>query len=476
MKYFINSVKKIIEIKILLLSLVLIIISVYIFKFLHKKITAKTIYVGCLYSNAGQTGSASHNNYEMLLESFKYAVKKYDCNLNIIPIYKNLDENLESYSNWVIECVKKYNIKYFFGCWKSTERKHLLPILKKYNLRLFYPIQYEGFECSKNVYYFGGTPNQQLFPALKFMFDAFYFYEDVYVVGSNFLYPKFSAKLIDYFITQNKKTYNKKLVYTKIFDENTKDFSEFIDILFKKSPNGAIIINLINGDSYFEFYKQLNERYDRYFPQFNKKIITDNTLFLETFKQNVKEPHIELQHRFPSISLRMGENRLKPEYFPYLKNNLFCFNFADKVITDPVYQIFDGYDKSAMDLKFLNNLKIKNKNKAFGDSQYNTFISALFFVKTLKKIMTNNENIYDPDIYSKNSNIFVISACGDHIMRPNNHITKNFYILFLDQGKFDIQYQNLKNILPDPYMGITDKIFFCEAENEKLYMSDRIYL
>ena len=77
------------------------------------------------------SSSNSSQNYKILIESFKYATKKYKCNLNIIPIYKDLGDDLDNFSKWVEECVNKYNIKYFFGCWRSSERREILPILEK---------------------------------------------------------------------------------------------------------------------------------------------------------------------------------------------------------------------------------------------------------------------------------------------------------------------------------------------------------
>ena len=120
----------------------------------YKKITQKTIYVGCLYSKTGVLGEAPYDNYKILVDSFKYSMGKYDADMiNIVPIYKDLGDDLENFSKWVEECVQKYNIKYFFGCWRSSERRQVLPILEKYNAMFFYPLQYEGYDTSKNIFY-----------------------------------------------------------------------------------------------------------------------------------------------------------------------------------------------------------------------------------------------------------------------------------------------------------------------------------
>ena len=97
-----------------------------------------------------------------------YSAKNNNLNIEFLFLYKDLSDNLNNFDKWVEECVKKYNTKYFFGCWRSSERKKILNVIEKYNIRLFYPVFYEGFECINNIYYFGATPNQQLIPGLKY--------------------------------------------------------------------------------------------------------------------------------------------------------------------------------------------------------------------------------------------------------------------------------------------------------------------
>ena len=82
-------------------------------------------------------------------------------------------------------CKKKYNIKYFFGCWTSVQRKKVLPLLEKYNVRLFYSVSYEGLECTNNIYHFGALPNQSLRPCTLYIFSK-YDYKDIYMDSKQF--------------------------------------------------------------------------------------------------------------------------------------------------------------------------------------------------------------------------------------------------------------------------------------------------
>lgn len=460
------------------MTFIIFFLILFISKKILNRLNRKSIYVGCLYSQTGVLGRDPYHNYDMLVKSFEYSIKKYKCNLEIIPIYTDLGDNLDNFSIWVEKCVKKYNMKYFFGCWRSSERKQVIPILKKYNLRLFYPLQYEGFECSKNIYYLGASPNQQIIPSIKFMFDTYYYYQDVYVIGSSYIYSEISLLLIKKFIEDKNninKYNNKKLVYYKLYPFDTTDFSEFIVTLFKKSPKGAIIFNLINGKSYFEFSKQLSESYQTNFPNIDKKILSNNQQLLNILDKPINNI-VHITNQYPSISFSITENSIPKEYLKYLIGNFYSWNFVNEILVDPVYQIYDGDESQNMDLEFLQKYNIKS-NELISDPQYCSFLSAQFFVKTCKELMDAGLDIYNPDNYDNHKKQTITSVSGEHYMNSNNHISKNYLVLFLgDSGKYNIQYQNIVTIDPDPFMGMTDKLFSCNAQDETLQISDRLYL
>ena len=445
----------------------------YIVIIIIKRIKRKNIYVGCLYSEFGLLQEASIDNYKILIESFNYAIKENNCNIKIIPIYKNLKDNLSEFPKWVEECVKKYNIKYFFGCWRSSERESIKSILKKYNLKLFYPLQYEGSEALKNIYYFGSCPNQQIIPGLKYFFDTFYYYNDIYIIGSDYSYPQISIIMIKNYIEKFHK--DKKIIFSKLYSLEETDFSEFIEILFKKSPNGAIIINLINGKSYYNYSKQIYEYYNKVFGNINESIFNSQIKVINYLKNPSLEINIKLNQRYPSITTSIVENDLIKNDIKYIYGNYFAFNFSNEGIINPIYHLTEGYENADKDLKFLKNF-IKKQNKPIGDAQYCTFLSALFFVKTLKIILDKKENIYDPDIYDKYKKITFNSVTGNHSFLENNHITKNFFVLQCNtDGIFDIKYQSFNNIEPMPFIFLANKIFDTDSNKQNIYLSNRIY-
>lgn len=443
---------------------------------IYKKIIERKIYVGCLYSSTGVFGNASYDNYKILLESFKFFINKYDCDINIIPIYKDLGDDLDSYSKWIEECVTKYNIKYFFGCSSSSERQHVIPILQKYNLRLFYPIQYEGIEMSKNVYYFGACPNQHLIPGLKYMFDVYYFYKDVYIIGSDYSYQKISIELIKQFVARNKSNYDKDIIYSKLYSLKETDFSDFILTVFKKSPNGAIIINLINGTSFYSFSKQFHEMYYKHFPNINKQLPADQNELIKYMTNPKLENVLNFYERYPSISTCIVENNISKENHKYMEGMLFVANFGNDIITNHTFYINDGYDESDLDMNFLTNF-YHSQNKPIGDAQYSSFLSANFFVSTICDIMKNSGNIYDADEYDKFKLVSKYSIAGEHAFKENNHITKVFFVLIFSNGKMNITYQQLKTIIPYPMGILSDKKFISSnATSGVINISDRLIL
>jgi hypothetical protein len=329
---------------------------------------------------------------------------------------------------------------------------------------------------SKNVYYFGGCPNQQLIPGLKYIFEVYYFYKDVYIIGSDYSYPKISIELIKQFMARNKNTYDKNIIYSKLYSLKETDFSEFILNVFKKSPKGAIIINLITGKSFYSFSKQFYEMYYKYFPNNDKHLTTDQNELMNYFSKPKIENILKFSDRYPSISTSVVENDVSKEYHTYLDGMLFVANFANDIIINHVFYINEGYEESDLDMNFLTNF-YHNQNKPIGDAQYSSFISANFFVSTICDIMKNGGNIYDTDEYDKFKLSSKYSIAGEHVFKENNHITKTLFVLIFLNGKMSIQYQRLKTILPYPIGILSDtKLVSTHADTGVINISDRLIL
>jgi len=451
--------------------IILVLLFIIMYK-IYKLYIKQYIYIGCLYSKSGLIGQPSYNNYQMLLEAFRYSINKYNVNIAIVPIYVDLGNNPDNYSKWVEECVIKYNVKYFFGCWSSVERKTIIPLLEKFNVRLFYPLRTEGFEYCKNIYYFGPCPNQYIIPSLEYLFDKYYFYQDVYIIGNNSIYSQILIKIISKLCLDKKQRYEKKLTYIKLYELPNRDYSDFIMTMFKTTPKGAILINLFEGIYFVEFTKQLFIMYKDYFVNTTNKLIDNNTKLIKYLNQNIDNDKIQLEDRYPSVSFGINNYNISKENMLYSKRSYNVSSFTDVILTDKVYQIYVGNNDVKRDLDFLIQY-IKDYNINIGDAQYSTFISTLFFVKTIKEMLNKGENINDTNVYDKYMKGMVTSVSGNHILNTNHHISMHLYINLVDEnGRGLIEHQSFNNLVPNPFMGIYDKIFTTNANY--LYYSGNI--
>src|SRR6267143_2200000 len=145
-----------------------------------------------------------------------------------------------------------------FGCWTSVSRKSVLPVFENNNGLLFYPVQYEGEECSKNVFYTGAAPNQQAVPAVDYLMSP----EGggktkFYLLGSDYVYPRTTNKILRLYLTKVKKVPESAIAeeYTPFHHQ---DYQTIVGKIKSFSAAGdAAVINTINGDSNVPFFKEL---------------------------------------------------------------------------------------------------------------------------------------------------------------------------------------------------------------------------
>lgn len=166
-------------------------------------------------------------------------------------------------SNWPLfaekarQLVSKDKVAVTFGCWTSVSRKSVLPVYEELNSLLFYPVQYEGEEMSKNVFYTGAAPNQQAIPAVEYLMSkegggAKRFY----LLGTDYVYPRTTNKILRAFL-KSKGVADKDIeeVYTPF---GHSDYQTIVANIKKFSQGGkTAVISTINGDSNVPFYKEL---------------------------------------------------------------------------------------------------------------------------------------------------------------------------------------------------------------------------
>ena len=159
------------------------------------------------------------------------------------------------------ELLEKDKVDVVFGCWTSVSRKSVLPVFEELNGLLFYPVQYEGEESSKNVFYTGAAPNQQAIPAVEYlMSEAGGGAERFVLLGTDYVYPRTTNKILRAFL------HAKGITDDDIMETYTPfGFSDWQTIVsevkeFAAQGKQTAIVSTINGDANVPFYKELANR------------------------------------------------------------------------------------------------------------------------------------------------------------------------------------------------------------------------
>ncbi|HOB01812.1 MAG TPA: urea ABC transporter substrate-binding protein [Casimicrobium huifangae] len=170
-------------------------------------------------------------------------------------------------SNWPLfaekarQLISQDKVAVTFGCWTSVSRKSVLPVYEELNSLLFYPVQYEGEELSKNVFYTGAAPNQQAIPAVEYLMSKDGGSAKRWVLlGTDYVYPRTTNKILRAFLK------SKGVAEADIMEEYTpfghSDYQTIIAKIKKFASEGkkTAVVSTINGDSNVPFYKELGNQ------------------------------------------------------------------------------------------------------------------------------------------------------------------------------------------------------------------------
>ncbi|EDQ31598.2 urea ABC transporter, urea binding protein [Hoeflea phototrophica DFL-43] len=154
------------------------------------------------------------------------------------------------------ELLTVQNVDVMFGCWTSVSRKSVLPVIEELNGLLFYPVQYEGEESSKNVFYTGAAPNQQAIPATDYFLEELGV-EKFALLGTDYVYPRTTNNILEAYLK------DKGIAAEDIFVNYTpfghSDWSKIVADVVALGADGKKVgvISTINGDANIGFYKEL---------------------------------------------------------------------------------------------------------------------------------------------------------------------------------------------------------------------------
>jgi urea transport system substrate-binding protein len=291
-------------------------------------------------------------------------------------------------SNWPLfaekaaQLLEKDKVSVVFGCWTSVSRKSVLPVFEKNNGLLFYPVQYEGEESSKNVIYTGAAPNQQAIPAVDYLM------KDVAVQrwvleGTDYVYPRTTNKILEaYLLSKGVKPEDISINYTPF---GHSDWQARVAAIkrFGSAGKKTAVVSTINGDANVPFYKELG----------NQKISAED---------------------IPVVAFSVGEEELSGLDAKPLVGHLAAWNYFMSVST-PANKAFISQWHSY----------IKNPKRPTNDPMEAHYIGFNLWVKAVEKAKsTDVEQVLAalPGLETPNL------TGGIAKMLANHHITKPVYI------------------------------------------------
>ncbi|MEH6495238.1 MAG: urea ABC transporter substrate-binding protein [Pseudomonas marincola] len=170
-------------------------------------------------------------------------------------------------SNWPLfaekarELIEVDKVDVVFGCWTSVSRKSVLPVFEELNSMLFYPVQYEGEESSRNVFYTGAAPNQQAIPAVEYLMSEEGGNVKRWVLaGTDYVYPRTTNKILEAFLkSKGVKDEDIMINYTPF---GHSDWQTIVSDVKKFGSAGkkTAVVSTINGDANIPFYKELGNQ------------------------------------------------------------------------------------------------------------------------------------------------------------------------------------------------------------------------
>ena len=211
-----------------------------------------TIKVGILHSLSG-TMAISETT---VVDAEMLAIKEINeaggvLGKQIEPIQEDGASDWPTFAEKAEKLIDQDQVVTVFGCWTSASRKAVLPVFESKQHQLWYPVQYEGQECSQNIFYTGAAPNQQIEPAVDWLLENKG--TDFFLVGSDYVFPRTANTIIK----EQLKANGGNTVGEDYLPLGNTEVTPIITKIRAALPDGGVIFNSLNGDSNVAFFKQL---------------------------------------------------------------------------------------------------------------------------------------------------------------------------------------------------------------------------
>jgi urea transport system substrate-binding protein len=315
-------------------------------------------------------------------------------------------------SNWPLfaektrELISKDKVAAIFGCWTSVSRKSVLPVVEELNGLLFYPVQYEGEESSKNVFYTGAAPNQQAIPAVDYLMKDLKVKRWV-LAGTDYVYPRTTNKILEaYLKAKGVKSQDILINYTPF---GHSDWQSIVADVKKFGSAGkkTAVVSTINGDANVPFYKELGN-------------------------QGVSAEQI------PVVAFSVGEEELSGMDTKPLVGHLAAWNYFMSVDTPENAGFITQWHQF-----------IKNPKRVTNDPMEAHYLGFNMWVKAVEKAKTTDTDAVGKAIIGLE---YPNLTGGMAKMLPNHHISKPVLIGEIqDDGQFQVVSETKKLVDGDAW-------------------------
>jgi urea transport system substrate-binding protein len=291
------------------------------------------------------------------------------------------------------ELIEVNGVAAVFGCWTSSSRKSVLPVFEELNSILFYPVQYEGEESQRNVFYTGAAPNQQAIPAVDYLMEN----EGVerwVLAGTDYVYPQTTNKILEQYLMD--KGVAKEDIMINYTPFGHSDWQTIVSDIktFGSTGKKTAVVSTINGDANVPFYKELAN-------------------------QGIKAEDI------PVVAFSVGEEELAGFDTTPLVGHLAAWNYFQSVDVPENEEFISAWQT------FMN-----NSDKVTNDPMEATVIGFNLWVQAVEKAgTTDTDPVLEAIIGLETPNL----TGGTATMLPNHHITKPVLIGEIQaDGQFEV--------------------------------------
>lgn len=221
---------------------------------------SNTIKVGVLHSLSGTMAISETTLKDTVLMMVEEQNKKGGLlGKKLEPVVVDPASNWPLFAEKTRELLTQEKVDVIFGCWTSVSRKSVLPVIEELNGLLFYPVQYEGEESSKNVFYTGAAPNQQAIPAVDYLMNEIEV-ERWVLAGTDYVYPRTTNKILEaYLLAKGVDPADIMINYTPFGHSDWQGIVADIK-KFGSAGKQTAVVSTVNGDANVPFYKELGNQ------------------------------------------------------------------------------------------------------------------------------------------------------------------------------------------------------------------------